>query len=269
MPSMSRTIQWCDGPTPRANRPPAPAWTDSAWRASAIGCCACSGTTAVPSSIRDVRAPISATMVSASKSLGTWGIHAVSKPAAPAHSMSSSSLVTLRAMSPRSAPIITPRRILFTHPLRRQLAHLVDEDIQRCAGGEDRGGTGGQQLGHVGLRDGPTHHDRDVARLRGPQRLDCSGGQRQMRTGEDRKPHQRNVFLQRNRHDVLDALPDSGVDHLETRIAQRAGDDLGAAVMAVETGLRDENTNGHQCPRFFAQALIRTPPAAGTRPTPL
>ena len=108
---MSRTIQWCDGPTPSASRPPTPACTDSAWRASAIGCCACSGTTAVPSSMRDVRAPISATMVSASKSLGTCGIHAVSRPADSAHSMSSSSFLTLRAMSPRSAPIITPRRI--------------------------------------------------------------------------------------------------------------------------------------------------------------
>ena len=99
-------------PTPSASRPPPPlpACTDSAWRARATGCCACSGTTAVPSSIRLVRLPISDTMVSASKSLGTCGIQAVSKPADSAHSMSSSYILTLRAMSPRSAPIITPRR---------------------------------------------------------------------------------------------------------------------------------------------------------------
>src|ERR1700712_4942398 len=48
---MSLTIQWCDGPTPRASRPPATAWTDNAWRASATGCCAWRGTTAVPNSI--------------------------------------------------------------------------------------------------------------------------------------------------------------------------------------------------------------------------
>ena len=75
------------------------------------------------------------------------------------------------------------------------------------------------------------------------------------------KPDQRDVFLQRDRHDVLDALPDAGVDHLETRVAQRAGDDLGAAVMAVETGLGDDGA--------LAGCAIRTPPAAGTRPTPL
>ncbi len=105
---MSLTIQWCDGPTPSASRPAATACTDSAWRAKAIGCCACSGTTAVPSSIVVVRPAISVTIVNASKSLGTCGIHAVSMPADSAHSMSEISLATLRAPSPRSAPIITP-----------------------------------------------------------------------------------------------------------------------------------------------------------------
>ena len=57
-------------------------------------------------------AAISATMVSASKSSGTCGIHAVSRPASSAHSMSDTSFETLRAMSPRSAPIITPIALL-------------------------------------------------------------------------------------------------------------------------------------------------------------
>src|SRR5438132_13756538 len=99
--------------------------------------------------MRDVRAPISDTMVRQSKSLGTWGIHAVSNPAASAHSMSSSSFLTLRAMSPRSAPIITPRRI-SVHLLGRQLAHLLDKDVQRCARGKDSCRTGLQQLGYGG-----------------------------------------------------------------------------------------------------------------------
>src|SRR5271154_629303 len=60
--------------------------------------------------MRVVRVPISATARSASKSLGTCGIQAVSMPAPSAHSISASILLTLRAESPRSAPIITPRR---------------------------------------------------------------------------------------------------------------------------------------------------------------
>src|ERR1700743_3085287 len=71
--------------------------------------------------MRVVRVPISATASSASKSLGTCGIHAVSMPAFSAHSISASIRETLRAESPRSAPIITPRR---TFP------SLVDGDCQ-------------------------------------------------------------------------------------------------------------------------------------------
>ena len=56
------------------------------------------------------------------------------------------------------------------------------------------------------------------------------------------KPDERDVLLQRDRHDVLDALADAGVDDLEPGVAQRAGDDLGAAVMAVEAGLGDEHS---------------------------
>src|SRR5947208_5304045 len=112
--------------------------------------------------MRDVRAPISATMVSASKSLGTWGIQAVSNPACSAHSTSSSSFLTLRAMSPRSAPIITPRRI-SVHLLGCQLAHLLDKDVQWCARGEHRCGTGFQQFGNVGLRDRASDDNGDVA----------------------------------------------------------------------------------------------------------
>ena len=247
---MSRTIQWCDGPTPSASRPPLPACTDNAWRASAIGCCACSGTTAVPSSIRLVRLLISDTMVSTSKSSGTCGIHAVSRPAASAHSISARNLVTLRAISPRSAPIITPSRIIpppsrfvvYCHTGQR--AYVADQCFQRRARREYRGGARVEHLLHVGLRDGATDDDRDIAGIGGPQRVDGAGGQREVRTGQDRKPHHRNIFLQRDRHDVLDALPDAGVDHLESRVAQGAGDDLGAAVMPVETGLGHQNAGG-------------------------
>ena len=105
-------IQWCDGPMPSVSRPPAAACVDRACRASATGCCAWTGTTAVPSSIRVVRVPISATAVSASKSPGICGTHAVSRPALSAQATSSSIRATLRAESPRSGPIITPMRMV-------------------------------------------------------------------------------------------------------------------------------------------------------------
>ena len=45
-------IQWCDTPRPRASRPSHTAWVDSACWASAIGWRGCTGTTAVPISMR-------------------------------------------------------------------------------------------------------------------------------------------------------------------------------------------------------------------------
>src|SRR5215218_10011356 len=102
---------------------------------------------------------MSDTMVKQAKSLGTWGIHAVSMPADSAHSMSSRNFVTLWAISPRSAPIITPRRI-SVDPFGCQLAHFVDKDVQRCAGRKHRGRTGFQNLGNIALRYRPADDDR-------------------------------------------------------------------------------------------------------------
>ena len=53
-PSMSSTIQWCDGPRPSVNRPSHTAWFASACCAIATGCRVWIGITAVPSSIRAV-----------------------------------------------------------------------------------------------------------------------------------------------------------------------------------------------------------------------
>ena len=62
-PSMSSTIQWCDGPSPSVKRPPHTAWFESACCAIATGWRVWIGMTAVPSSMRSVTWPISATAV--------------------------------------------------------------------------------------------------------------------------------------------------------------------------------------------------------------
>ena len=81
---MSSITQWCDTPSPSAKRPPHTAWVDSACWASAIGWRGCTGTTAVPISMREVSAPTSAAAVSASKSSGICGIHTAARPASSA-----------------------------------------------------------------------------------------------------------------------------------------------------------------------------------------
>src|ERR1700739_2574150 len=190
---MSRRTQWCAGPPPSPSRPPATACVESAWRARAIGCWACSGTTAVPSSIRELCAAISDTMVRQSKSLGTCGIHAVSSPADSAHSMSETNLATLRAISPRSAPIITPTRTIPLFLSRGlvaagQGADVPHQIIERSPGRKYRCCPGVQQLGYVRLGYRAADHDGDVGGVGRTQRLDGAGGQRDMGAGQNAQP---------------------------------------------------------------------------------
>ena len=72
--------QWCDTPRPSASRPPHTACTDSACWARAIGWRGCTGTTAVPISMRLVSAPMRAAAVRASNSSGIWGTHTDDEP---------------------------------------------------------------------------------------------------------------------------------------------------------------------------------------------
>src|SRR5277367_4078958 len=128
----------------------------------------------------------------------------------------------------------------------RQGVYVADEGIQWRTRRKHRCRTGIQQLLHVGLRDGAADDHRDVAGVRGPQRVDGARGQGHMGARQDRKPDKLDVLLQRDRNDVLDALANSGVDDLESGIAQRARDDLCAAVVSVQTGLRHQDASPHQ-----------------------
>src|SRR2546430_15332841 len=52
------------------------------------------------------------------------------------------------------------------------------------------------------------------------------------------------ILLDRGRDDLLGGLVEPRVDHLEARVAQRPRDDLGPAVVTVETGFGDDHANG-------------------------
>ena len=62
-----------------------------------------------------------------------------------------------------------------------------------------------------------------------------------MRAREDRDPDGVGILLDRRLDDLLGGLMEAGVDHLHARVAEGAGDDLGAAVVPVETGLGDNH----------------------------
>ena len=62
-----------------------------------------------------------------------------------------------------------------------------------------------------------------------------------VRAGEAREPEHRGVLLDHRAQDRLRRLEDARVDDLHARVAQRAGHDLRAAVVAVEARLGDDD----------------------------
>ena len=200
----------------------------------------------------EVRGPIRDTIVQASKSLGTCGIHAVSRPGSLGPLDVVEQLATLRAISPRSAPIITPRRISLRHD-----SPAADVSVD-CVPRSRTSASSGVPVGNTAAAPASSSFGTSACGMVPPTTTAMSpaSAARSASTvrvvsatcAPDRieSPTTRNIFLQRDRHDVLDALPDTGVDHLETGVAQRARDDLGAAVMAVEAGLGDQHAGrGH------------------------
>ena len=65
-----------------------------------------------------------------------------------------------------------------------------------------------------------------------------------MRAAQDREADDVDVFLHGGGGDHLGRLVQPGVDDFHAGVAQRGGDDFRAAVVAVEAGFGDKNTNG-------------------------
>src|SRR6266571_831771 len=99
------------------------------------------------------------------------------------------------------------------------------------------------QLRDVLLRDDPSAHDDDVARLPLPEQLDDGREERHVGTAQRREADRVDVLLDRGFDDVLRRLPKAGVDDLHPRVPQRAGDDLRAAVVPIQAGFRDEHAD--------------------------
>ena len=76
------------------------------------------------------------------------------------------------------------------------------------------------------------------------EQLADAGEQRHVRAGEDREADHVDVFLDGRAGDHLRRLVQAGVDDFHAGVTQRGGDDLGAAVVAIEAGLGDEHADG-------------------------
>jgi len=70
---------------------------------------------------------------------------------------------------------------------------------------------------------------------------DDSWEERVVRPRENREPNGVDILLHRGGDDHLRGLVETGVDDLTAGIAEGAGDDFGATVVAIEAGLGDDN----------------------------
>jgi hypothetical protein len=61
------------------------------------------------------------------------------------------------------------------------------------------------------------------------------------------QPHDIDILLDGCRGDLRRLLPQTCIDNLDTRIAQGEGENLGAAVVAIQTGLGNQNADPLSC----------------------
>ena len=166
--------------------------------------------------------------------------------------------VTLGSGAPLLPRRITSERLRLRSVDRSgQLVQLVYEVSRRAvelilghpAGDLGRGRAGREHLadaqlledGDVLLGDDPAAEDGDVRGVALGQEVDEGAEERHVRPGEDREADQVGVLLDRGLHDLLGRLVEAGVDDLVPGVAERAGHDLGAAVVTVEAGLADHD----------------------------
>ena len=113
---------------------------------------------------------------------------------------------------------------------------------ERRAGREDPGDAQRFEPGDVVVGDDPADQQQHVLAALGLEEVDDARDEHEVGTREQREPEGVGVFLDDRLDDLLGRLVQTGVDDFEARVAQGAGDDLGAAVVPVKTGLGDDDS---------------------------
>ena len=75
------------------------------------------------------------------------------------------------------------------------------------------------------------------------QQTDDFGEQLVVGSAQDAEAQHGGVLLHHGGRDLRRGLPQTGVDHFHASITQRASDDLGAPVVAVQARLGDDNAD--------------------------
>ena len=132
---------------------------------------------------------------------------------------------------------------------------------QGRAGREELGDPHFFELRDVGVGDDPATEHHHFVEPALAEQLEDTGKQRHVRAGQERQADGIRVFLQRGLGNLLRRLVQTRVDHLKPTVAQGTRDDLGPAVVTVETGFRDDDS----IPALHAGGTLVTGPRA--RPT--
>ena len=122
-------------------------------------------------------------------------------------------------------------------------ANELRDILSRCTGEKDFGDALLLKFGDVFLRNNSSQDYQSVLHSLFAQQRNDSRAQRVMRAAQDRHSDCVNVLLQSRRRDHLRGLTQAGVDDFHAGIAQRARDYLGAAIVTIEAGFGNQNTN--------------------------
>ena len=95
--------------------------------------------------------------------------------------------------------------------------------------------------GMSAVGDDPAAEDEDVGPPARGELLDHAWEEREVRTGEKGEAHRIGVLLHHGLGDLLGRLVQTGVDDLETCVAERPRDDLRTPIVSVEAGLGDDD----------------------------
>src|SRR5690606_2963323 len=120
--------------------------------------------------------------------------------------------------------------------------YVVDDVLHRTSGQENALDTHGLELRDVDVGDDPAHQHQDIVQALFLQELHQARAHVHVRPAQDRQPDDVGVLLKRGGGNLLGRLAQAGVDDLHTRITQRPRNDLGAPIVPIEPGLRDNDS---------------------------
>lgn len=143
-------------------------------------------------------------------------------------------------------------------------ADELNSGVERSAWSEDGGDAFGLEEGNVLLGDGATDDDKDVLSATFAEQLGNTWNDGVVGAGEDAQADAVNVFLNGCVDDHFRRLTEAGVDDLHAGVAQGAGDDFCASIMAVEAGFGNKDADwGRACSRRHRKQLRLTHRADG------